>query len=422
MAISQFSFTNYKSFKKAALLDFTAEPIKDNAVSLIIDKSDGEKFLPVIVIYGPNGGGKSTVLEALNYLRMYVLQMVFISELDEDNQELSELLHQFKNSGIIFKDKYYRFDSNCRDLPTSFDIMFRTSENQYQYQLSILHKEIVEENLYMQVIGEDDARIIFERTGEECLLGTDIEEIAVEKVKNTMPLLAHIFINYDIYFVNDVISWLRKVHFVNYDNPRKEKKILIPKTSDEKIIMFELLQKMDINITDIRIEKDVDGKIKNIYTKHAFENGETHEIAFEEESSGTRKLFSCLAEILNCLEEGSLIIADELDAKLHPKLLRYIIELFTDPNSNKCGAQLLLTSHDVTTMTPEVYRRDEIWFCAKNSYNASKLYSLISIRKENGQPPRNDESYGKQYLEGRYGADPYIRKILDWGISDEPQT
>lgn len=101
----------------------------------------------------------------------------------------------------------------------------------------------------------------------------------------------------------------------------QEKKILIPKTSDEKIIMFELLQKMDINITDIRVEKDVDGKIKNIYTKHAFENGETHEIAFEEESSGTRKLFSCLAEILNCLEEGSLIIADELDAKLHPKLL-----------------------------------------------------------------------------------------------------
>lgn len=104
-----------------------------------------------------------------------------------------------------------------------------------------------------------------------------------------------------------------------------------------------------------------------------------------------------------------------MDAKLHPKLLQYIIEMFTGPKSNKHGAQLLLTSHDITTMTPEVYRRDEIWFCAKNPLNASKLYSLISIKKENGQPPRNDEHYGKQYLEGRYGADPYIRKILDWG-------
>ena len=94
---------------------------------------------------------------------------------------------------------------------------------------------------------------------------------------------------------------------------------------------------------------------------------------------------------------------------------KYIIELFTDPKSNKKGAQLLLTSHDITTMTPEIFRRDEIWFCALDPQNASRLYSLISFKKENGKTPRNDESYSKQYLEGRYGADPYIRKILDWG-------
>ena len=141
----------------------------------------------------------------------------------------------------------------------------------------------------------------------------------------------------------------------------------------------------------------------------------TVEIPFEEESSGTRKLFSCMARILDCLRDGTLLIADELDAKLHPKLLQYIIELFTDPKSNRKGAQLLFTSHDITTMTPEIFRRDEIWFCALDPQNASRLYSLISFKKENGKTPRNDESYSKQYLEGRYGADPYIRKILDWG-------
>lgn len=110
-----------------------------------------------------------------------------------------------------------------------------------------------------------------------------------------------------------------------------------------------------------------------------------------------------------------MLIADELDAKLHPKLLRFIIELFTNPLNNKLGAQLLITSHDMINMTPEVFRRDEIWFCALNANNASNLYSLIAFKEENGKPPRKDAIYGKRYLEGKYGVDPYIRKGLDWG-------
>ncbi|MCM1569044.1 MAG: ATP-binding protein, partial [Roseburia sp.] len=168
----------------------------------------------------------------------------------------------------------------------------------------------------------------------------------------------------------------------------------------------------------IRVEKDLDGNIENVYTKHLMENGEICEIRLEEESSGTRKLFSCLAKISSCLEEGNLLIADELDAKLHPKLLRYLIELFTNPQSNKKGAQLLLTSHDITTMNHDVFRRDEIWFCAKNPYGASKLYSLASFRKADGTMIRNDEAYGKRYIEGRYGADPYIQRIMNWEDSE----
>ena len=149
------------------------------------------------------------------------------------------------------------------------------------------------------------------------------------------------------------------------------------------------------------------------------ENGDYCEIKLEEESSGTRKLLSCLARINDCLEKGNLLIADELDAKLHPKLLRYIIDLFTNPDRNPKGAQLLFTSHDISTMNKDVFRRDEIWFCAKNPYGASKLYSLCSFRKEDGTVTRKDEAYGKRYLEGRYGADPYIRKIISWEEENE---
>lgn len=160
-----------------------------------------------------------------------------------------------------------------------------------------------------------------------------------------------------------------------------------------------------------KIQKE---KVKDIFCKHIID-GEEFELGIQEESSGTRKIFSCLAKINDCLQNGKMLIADELDAKLHPKLLRFIIELFTNPLNNKLGAQLLITSHDMINMTPEVFRRDEIWFCALNANNASNLYSLIAFKEESGKPPRKDAIYGKRYLEGKYGADPYIRRGLDWG-------
>lgn len=420
--LCQFSFQNYKCFKNEAFLDFMAESITDNASSIIVDKIDSEKFLPVISIYGPNGGGKSTVLEALGFLRTFILQKIIPSQIDNKDikEEIPKLMKMLE---FGMKEKFHRFDPQYKDLPIKFDVLFRAGSKEYKYQLSLLHNVIVEENLYMRIIGERDATIIFERSEDDRYLGESLNGITVEKLKNTMPLLSHISINYDIEVINDVVSWFMNINVVDYDNPRKERRILMPKTKARQQQIFELLRKMDINISDFRIEKDIDGNVTNVYTIHAFENGKSFEILFEEESSGTRKLFSCLAAILDCLRDGNLMVADELDAKLHPKLLRYLIELFTDPKSNKKGAQLLLTSHDISTMIPEVFRRDEIWFCALNPENASKLYSLIAFRKENGQSPRKDEVYGKQYLEGRYGADPYIRRILDWGGHyNEPQA
>lgn len=409
--LSQFSFSNFKSFKKEAFLDFTAESIKDHEKSVIKDKLDGERFLPVIAIYGPNGGGKSTVLEALSYLSMLLLRPFIMSQM-QNNKDFESAIKRFSEGDI--REKYHMFDPKCKDAPISFDIMFRTKGKQYKYQFAHMHNQIIEENLYRLVLGEKDTEIIFERSVNECVLGKDLENIPVEKIKSSMPLIVHAAVNYDIEPVDDVMSWFMDMNLLNYDNPQKERNIILPKTKRERMKMFEMMQKMDINICDIREEKDLDGKIVGIYVKHVLDDGIIYEIPFEEESSGTRKLFSCLAQIMICLKNGTLLIADELDAKLHPKLLQFIVELFTDTRSNRKGAQLLLTSHDITTMSPEVYRRDEIWFCALNPQNASKLYSLASFKKENGQIPRNDEAYGKQYLEGRYGADPYIRKILSW--------
>lgn len=413
--IGQFIFENYKAFKNEAILDFLAERIGEHENSLIIDESGKEKAVPVIVIYGPNGGGKSTVLEALNFLRATILRVILLTKLhDEDKYETTIR----KLTSTTSRETYYKLSAEYEDLPTRFDILFYAKGKKFRYQLSMIKNRIVKENLYSQETGSDDVLLVFERSENECILGEEIEDIAVEKVNDTMPLLSHIAINYDIETIDTVVEWFLNIEVMNYDNPRNENRILLPKSDDKRKRIFEMLEEMDIAIKDIRVEKDLDGNIENVYTKHMMENGEMCEIRLEEESSGTRKLFSCLAKIMNCLEEGNLLLADELDAKLHPKLLRYIIGLFTNPQSNKKGAQLLLTSHDITTMNHNVFRRDEIWFCAKNPFGASKLYSLVSFRKKDGTMIRNDEAYGKRYLEGRYGADPYIHRIMNWEDSE----
>ena len=127
-------------------------------------------------------------------------------------------------------------------------------------------------------------------------------------------------------------------------------------------------------------------------------------------------MFGLLPFIAKSLVCGSTLVIDELDAKIHPVLLRYVIMLFNNMEINRHGAQLVFTSHDLSTMNSEVFRRDEIWFVAKGNNQNSKLYSLVEFKTGNGEVVRKDAKYDKQYLEGKYGADPYLRKIIDWSV------
>ena len=267
--LCQFSFKNYKIFKNEAFLDFMAEPIREHKESLLVDETDGERFIPVIAIYGPNAGGKSTVLDALNFLRRYVLQTVLLTRLqDRNNYELF-----LKNFSVdTSRTWYHKCDPDCRNLPTSFDVMFRTKKRQFRYCLSLQDGKVVEENLYAQEIGEKDAKVIFERTEEECLLGKNVEDIAVEWVNGAMPLLSHIAINYDIEIIDEAVGWFLKIDVIDYDNPRKDRQILIPATEKERRKMFDILHALDIQITDIRFVKDADGNILNVYAKPALRN------------------------------------------------------------------------------------------------------------------------------------------------------
>lgn len=406
--LCQFTFENFKSFKDETTLDFFADETTTHEKSLIIDK-DGERFLPVIALYGPNGGGKSNTLDSLQFLYAVIVTKIIALKIEPENpKENFQILKKLLNRD--FKDNYYKFNNICKNQPLKFDILFRNEGFEFKYQLNLLHSEIIEENLYAKEVSEENVKVIFERKQDDCYLGEDLSEITVNKINKTIPLLSYIEINHDIKIIHTVISWFIKINFLNYNDSTQSNMIILPKNKIEKTIFFNMLKEMDIDIIHIREEKNSDGDIINLFAKHKLSNGDTYELNFQDESGGTKKIFSFLARIIDCLEIGDLVIADELDAKLHPKLLRYIIELFTNPEKNKHGAQLLFTSHSISTMIPEIFRRDEIWFCALNQNNASTLYPLTTFQEEN-----TGESYGTQYMKGRYGADPYLRKILDWG-------
>jgi AAA15 family ATPase/GTPase len=175
-----------------------------------------------------------------------------------------------------------------------------------------------------------------------------------------------------------------------------------------------LMNEVGINISNFNFVKKADDDTSyDLIFEHTV-NGKTYPLNINQESDGTQKLFNVLPLVIIALAEGRLLVIDELDAKLHPKLLKFIIMLFKNPEINIRNAQLIFTSHDVSIMKSSVFRTDEIWFACKLDDESSDLYSLYELRDENENHIQPSAAYDKQYLEGRYGADPYFRNMMDW--------
>ena len=399
--LCQFSFSNFRSYRDEATFDFQAASLSEFRDSLI--KTDkGNDILPVGVIYGPNGGGKSNLLAALGCVISLVTGPVY--ELGKNH---SRFIIQQKIPCIP-----YLFDEDSRTEPSRFQLFFRIGEFEYRYYLVLLHNEIKTETLFRRKLGASRSARIFERNNGEISLGTILGSKNINtEVNAKMPLLSFLAINYSIPVISEVIRWFEECIIRNYANPLAEQQILLSGDDISRKQFLTMMNDMGIEISGYRF----DPQQNDFYLQRTLRDM-VYELPFSSESDGTRKLFSALPVILMALKEGRLVIVDELDAKLHPKLLRYVIRLFTNPEINRKGAQLLFTSHDMSTMKNSIFRRDEIWFAALNDENSSEVYSLSELRKENNDPINNTAAYDKQYLEGRYGADPYLKNMLSWEV------
>ena len=402
--LCQFTVKNYKSIRDEVTFDMQAAAISEHEDRIIKDV-DGELYLPVSSIYGPNGGGKSNVLAALHTLVAKILRPLYATE---DNEE-----RVFLQKKIIVEPFAF---SESKNEPTEFELFFRTDAAEYRYILHVKRDIVMYESLDRVKLETGRRSALFTRDENGAELKGAFAKLKVsEDLSKTLTLLSYLGIAYKgNAVVKDVLNWFEHgIDFLNYGNPIQELKMAISTSEEVKHLMLDMIQEMDLDIVDFRVEEKEDDRIE-VFTKHLVDDVET-ELSLSDESSGTKKLFGLLPFIAESLLNGTVLVIDELDAKIHPVLLRHIIMMFNDMEINKHKAQLIFTSHDLSTMNSEVFRRDEIWFVAKGNAQNSKLYSLVEFKNEKGESVRKDAKFDKQYLEGKYGADPYLRRIIDWG-------
>lgn len=395
--LTQFTVKNYKSFRDEATLDMQAVKLSEHQESLI-KWGDRDLYLPISVIYGPNGGGKTNILSAMRSLIIKVIEPILIATGTKKN------LHFHAK-----KIQPFKFDPKTKNEPTEYELFFITKETEYRYQISIQNDYIIYEKLERKKKETNRKSSLFTRINSQIELTGEFRKLKInDDISETLPLLSYLGIIFSKNaIVRDIIEWfLYKIDFLNFGDVLDERMFPRAIALSLKEIILKMMREMNLDIMDFEIREREDKKI-DIYTKHEID-GEQYELNLNEESNGTQKLFIILPLVAYSLLHGSTLIIDELDAKIHPLLLQYLIRLYTNEDSNRNGAQLIFTSHDLTTMNSNYFRRDEIWFAAKGNEQNSELYSLaeFTIRK--------DAKFSKQYLEGKYGADPYLSKIINW--------
>ena len=414
----QFYFSNYRSFEGEGILDMRASG--SNELSSHIRNSLNEKVLPITAIYGANASGKSSVFEAFQFMALCVLESLSFSD---DN----------KKNPYKLKVDSFKF-SESREKPSEFEINYIDKKGKkelyYNYGFKIDNSGILEEylasNTKTGVKRNEDYTYIFKRERNQKLyLDSSVEkfrenlEISLKDKTLLVSLGAKLnideFIRVRTWFINtEVINFSNSLYGALLENILPNN---IIESEEVRKNLVSFINSFDDSIIDIEVEKisAIDENDKDnyrVFTIHKSDKGtSTARISMNEESSGTKKMFSLYQTLLDVLEKGGVFFADELDIKLHPLLMRNILLTFTDKEKNSNNAQLIFTTHNTIYMDMDLLRRDEIWFVEKDN-GVSKLYSLDDITNEKGEKVRKDSNYEKHYLLGNYGAIPNLKNLL----------
>ena len=403
----RFSFKNFKSFKNENCLDMEATSLKEHEYN--ITKTENGDYLKIAAIYGANASGKTNVLQAFSYMKKKVL----VSDDSRINNNLSE-------------ENIFTFMINNE--PISLEVKILAENNKiYKYGFEVLNNAIISEWLYEKRVNKFYE--IFDRTNNNIEVKDNKNKLLGLANVDEKTLFLNVFAKIDKNNedFNNVYNWFIDANYLDLGDPNFENalnnrislKIIEDKKYKEELLKF--IKTFDATIDSINISpnsleelKNTNGVVK-VELVHNGEDGNKKALPLVLESNGTMKMFHLFDFLMDTLRNGRVLFVDELDAKLHPLLTRYIINLFHNSEKNIGNGQLIYSTHDTVNLNKETFRRDEIWFVEKDKNGVSELYSLSDyiIEDENGNTKkvRNDATYNKDYLTGRYGAIPVLEEF-----------
>ena len=405
----RFSFKNFKSFKNENVLDMEATSLKEHEYNVV--KTDQVNLLKVAAIYGANASGKTNVLQAFDYMKKRIL----VSDDSKKNSPIDE-------------DNVYSFMINNEPISLEVEILAKNNKI-YKYGFDVLKDSIVSEWLYIKKINKFYS--IFEREKNNVTMKSNNKISGLVNIdERTLFLNIYSKIDKDNEDFNNVYDWFVNANYLDLGNPRFEDfintRISLKILSDEKYKkeLLRFIKTFDSGIEGIKTTPDSIEEVQNnnrvvkVELIHRGENNELKALPLELESNGTRKMFHLFDFFMDALRNGMVLFIDELDAKLHPLLTRYVINLFHNSETNIGNGQLIYSTHDTVNLNKETFRRDEIWFTEKNRDGVSEMYALSDYilddedgNNKSGKKVRNDATYNKDYLTGRYGAIPVLEEF-----------
>lgn len=423
----EFSIENFLSFKDYTSLSMVAaKSFKEYKESHLIKTGRNMDLLKSAIIYGNNASGKSNFLEAMGFMKQTVLSS-FRDALLENNERKFPL-------------EKFALNTQTLEDPSFFEIVFIHKERKYRYGFEIDYDRIIAEWLFHTT------------TKEVYLFKRDLQKIEINKsafkeglgkegdVKENVLFLS-LLATFGKGISTNIVDWFKSFSFVNGIHDRGHKRYTIDKLKSDKrffswVLHFvKYLEIANLGTTeedldeinwDMLKKKGQDEEIINLFTsmqkiqskqpkrdqlityhrKYDENNVLVDTVPFnfdKQESDGTKKILYLLGPWYDTLQNGKVLIIDELDSRLHSHLTLRLIDFFH--RFNKTNAQLVCAVHDISLLNKETFRRDQIWFVDKNQFGASELVSLGDFKTDT---VRNKSAFAKNYLEGKYGAIPYF--------------
>jgi len=418
----EFSVENHRAFREKQTFSMVANAATERAGPGHVGHT-GFSAIPFVLreacIFGANGSGKSSLIDAMNFMSRFVR-------------------HSFRNeAGRGIEVEPFLFHSEWRDKPSEFEAVFIHEDTLYQYGFVVARERVLEEWLFARPKSTGRERQLFTR---KYLSKTDTYDWSINSVHlkgerdswKTQTRADALFLSTAVQLnaggLKGAYEWLAKRFKMFSMSPETLHSGFTArqfKQENWKQSVIDFLNSADISLDDIEVkeqslfeapgfealpdaiqdmlrEKNPDATTHLVSFFRRDERRELVPLPLSEESSGTKALFELAGPILDVLENGFTVVVDEINSGLHPLAFQHLISMFCDPKINRHNAQLIFTTHDTSVTERSCIERDQIWLVEKRDDLAARLIPFSDFKTRDARP------FQKGYLQGRYGAVPRI--------------